>query len=71
MRTITRFRRDPTMAIVIAAVVSSFISGAGVGVLASMPATAQPAQVIPCASAADPIACLIAEADEEESEPPK
>ncbi|WEJ60219.1 hypothetical protein [Devosia sp. FJ2-5-3] len=69
MQTITRFRRDPTMALVIAAVASSFISGGAVGVLATLPAIAQPAQVIPCAIATDPIACLIEEADEAE-EPP-
>lgn len=69
MRHITRFRRDPTMAVVVLAVVSSFASGAAVGALATLPAIAEPAQAIPCATAADPIACLIEEANEEE-EPP-
>lgn len=67
---LARYRPDPLMSVVCAAVASAFISGAGIGVLASMPTTAQPAQVIPCNSAPDVIACLIEEAEEEEEEPP-
>jgi len=71
MRTITRFRPDPIVSLMAAAVLSSFISGAGVAVLATQPPIAVPALSVPCQGVPDVIGCLIAEADEEASEPPQ
>lgn len=68
MRNVARFRSTyPVFAIVASAVLASFASGIGVGMLATLPAIAQPAQVEPCAAAADPIACLISKADDEKA----
>ena len=65
-----RTRPDPILIVVTAAIVTSFASGAAIGTLANMPPVAQPAQVEPCNTTLDPIACLIIEADQEEEEEP-
>lgn len=70
MHTVTRFRPTGIMPLVTAAVIASFISGAAVGVAATIPSIAQPAKVDTC-TVGDVIACLIEGADDEASEPPQ
>lgn len=67
----TRYGPEPLVMLATAAVLSSFISGAGVAVLATQPPIAARALSVPCQDVPDVIGCLIEEADKEASEPPQ